>query len=332
MNNLPVLSKKTLHLIYLVSGDEFLLVQEACNTIRKYAVSSGYEEREIFHIEPGFNWEFFLNRVNNSSLFGNQVLIELHLKSKLTDSGSKILQNYAQHPPLNKILLIITNKLDFAQQKTVWFKAIESHGYVLFIRPIDYAQMPPWIANRMLAAGLKIDPKGLKLLVDHTAGNLLAAAQEIEKLVLLYGQGNITIEQISEVLADNARFNIYNLLDAAMNNNPHAINRILTNLKNGNIDPTLILWIITNELRSLINISYSLKKEVNIEEALTQNNIWYKQKQQIKKILSRCDLAQLHNLLKKALSIDLIIKGANTQNLLWHELERFCLNLALIQN
>jgi len=315
--------------VYLVSGDEFLLVQEACDLIRKHATSSGYEEREIFYIETGFNWENFLNSVNNTSIFSNQVLIELYLKNKLTENGSKILQKYAKSPPPDKILLIITDKLDSAQQKTAWFKAIDSCGYTIPIWPIEQSQFSNWVTKRLLNAGLKTDHEGIKLLVDHLAGNLLAAVQEIEKLVLLYGKGNLTAVQISEVLADNARFNIYNLLDTALNKNPENINRILATLKNEAIDPILILWTITNELRSLINISFTIKKGANIEEALTQNNIWPKRKPQVKKMLLRYNLGQLQTFLKKAIHIDLIIKGANNQQLLWHELERFYLNLAL---
>lgn len=326
---LTPLLKKSLAPIYLVSGDEFLLVQETCDIIRKHAVSSGYEERETFYIEPGFNWENFLNSVNNFSLFGNQKLIELHIRSKLTEGGGKILQNYAENPSADKILLIVTNKLDASLQKTAWFKAIDSSGYTIAIWPLDQNQFPSWINNRLLASGLKINNEGLKLLADHVVGNLLAAVQEIEKLVLLYGKGNLTASQISEALSDNARFNIYNLLDAAINKTPEKINRILSNLKNENIDPTLILWSIANELRSLINISFAIKNGVNIEDALTQNNIWPKRKPAIKKLLAQYNLEQLHNLLKKASTIDLIIKGANNQQVLWHELERLYLTLAL---
>lgn len=314
--------------LYLVSGDDFLLVQEACDTIRKHTAAAGYGEREIFYIESGFNWEKFLSSANNSSIFGDRVLIELHLKSKLNDSGSKTLQNYAKKPSPDKILLIITNKLDAAQQKTSWFKAIDTHGIILPIWPIEPAQLPLWIANRLKQAGFKTDQQGIQLLADHISGNLLAAIQEIEKLRLLYGSGNLTNDQIRAAITDNSRFNVFNLIDAAMSNNMATVNRILDNLKNENTEPTIILWAITHELRSLINISFALKQGINVDQAMTQNNIWYGRKQLVKRTLSQYDLARLQNLLKYASNIELIIKGADNQHLLWHELRKIYLSFA----
>jgi len=314
--------------LYLVSGDEFLLVQEACDTIRKHTTDAGYGEREIFYIESGFNWEKFLNSANNTSLFGDRVLIELHLKSKLTESHGKILQNYAKNPAPDKTILIVANKLDSSQQKTTWFKAIDNIGIVLQIWPIELTQLPFWITRRLKAAGLNADHQGIQLLVDHVSGNLLAAMQEIEKLSLLYGNGDLTVEQISSAITDSSRFNIFNLLDAAVNNKAAAVNRILDRLKSENIEPTLILWTITNELRSLINISFNITQGMSADQAITQNNIWNNRKPLVKKVLGQYNLAQLQNFLKSTMNIDLIIKGADNQHLLWHELSKLYLNFA----
>lgn len=315
--------------LYLVSGDDFFLVQEACDTIRQYAATAGFDEREIFYIESGFNWEFFLSSATNSSLFGNRVLIELHLKSKLTDSGSKILQNYAKNPTPDKIILIITGKLDNAQQKTAWFKAIDSHGITLPIWPIEANRLPLWLANRLKQNGFNTSTQGIQLLVDYVAGNLLAAKQEIEKLKLLYDHGTLSPEQIRAAITDNARFNVFNLIDAAMDKNSAAVNRILANLKNENVEPTLILWAITHELRSLINIIFSCQKGLDSEQALTSNNVLFNRKALVKKALPTYSLPFLQKLLKKAAAIDLIIKGANNQNLLWHELRKLYLDFTM---
>lgn len=320
--------KKNLVPIYLVSGDDFLLVQEACATISKHAFDSGFTGKEVFYVEPGFNWEIFLGQINNSSLFGDQALIELHLKGKLSESGSKILQNYAKQPSQDKIILIITNKLEAAQQKTSWFKAVDGCGVILQVWPIEENQLPAWISSRLKAANLTTNSDGLQLIVNHVAGNLLAAVQEIEKLRLLYGEGNLTIDQISQAITDNSRFNIFNLLDAAINKNSPAISKILANLKSEGIDPTLILWAIANELRSLINISFAIKQGIKIEEAMEQNRVWRNRQTQVKKMLMRYDMPKLQNLLKSALNIDLIIKGADNQRLVWHELENIYLKFA----
>jgi len=314
--------------LYLISGDEFLLVQEACNTVRQHAIASGFEGREIFYIESGFNWEGFLTRISNFSLFAERTLIELHLKSKLADAGSKVLQNYAKKPAPDKIVLIITDKLDAAEQRTAWFKAIDTYGVVLPIWPIDAAQLPFWITKRLQQAGLKTDGSGIKLLVDHAAGNLLAAAQEIEKLRLLYGSGNLTAEQIIAVITDNARFNVFNLLDTALAGKTSLVIRMLDNLKSEGVEPTIILWAIARELRSLINMSFAIGQGVATEQVMAKSNVWTNRKALVKKALARHDLVGLQNLLKQVAQVDCIIKGADSQHLLWHELNRIYCNFA----
>lgn len=315
--------------LYLISGDEFLLVQEAVDTIRKYATAAGYTERDVYHIETGFNWENFLSNISNTSLFGDRALVELHLKSKLSDSGNKILQNYAKKPIPDKIILIVADKLDAAQQKTAWFKAVESVGVILQLWPIEPAQVPLWINNRLKAAGLKTDSQGIQLLVDHISGNLLAAVQEIEKLRLLYGEGNLTVEQISAAITDNSRFSIFNLVDAALGGNASDVSRILDNLQGENIEPVLILWAITNELRSLINMSFILTQGLNVDQIITQYRVRFNRVQLIKKALTKYRLDKLQKLLQRAAAIDLIIKGADSQHLLWHELKNIYLDLAI---
>lgn len=311
--------------LYLISGDEFLLVQEACNTVREHAIAAGYSEREVFYVASDFNWEGFLTSVNNLSLFGGRALIELHLSGKLSNDGSKILQNYAQKPAPDKIVLIVAGKLDAASQKTAWFKAVDSHGVVLTIRPIEAAGLPIWINNRLKQVGLKTDGQGIKILANLSAGNLLAAAQEIEKLRLLYGSGALTADQIIAVVTDNARFNVFNLLDTAANGNTALVIRILDNLKNESVEPAIILWAIVRELRSLINISFDIEQGSSMEQAFTKNNVWSSRRALIKKALLRHNLNSLQNLLKQASLIDSIIKGADNQHLLWHELNKIYL-------
>lgn len=320
--------KKKIAPSYLVSGDDFLLVQEACDTIRKYAIDAGYNEREVFYIESGFNWENFLGSISNSSLFGDRAIIELRIKNKLTDIGNKTLQNYAKNPNTDKVILVITNKLDQAQQKSGWFKALDTLGIVLPIWPIDQSQLSPWIENRLKQAGFTTNQQGIKLLADHTCGNLLAATQEIEKLKLLYNSGNLTAEQISNAVTDNAQFNVFNLIDAAISNKIALANRILDNLENENVEPTIILWSIANELRLLIKMSFAVKQGATIDQVIAKNNIWYNRKLLVKKALQRYKLSKLQNLFKQTLNIDLLIKGANIQKILRHELKKICFKLA----
>jgi len=303
--------------VYLISGDEFLLLQEACDLVRKLAIDFGYSEREVFHIETGFNWENFVASTSNLSLFGEKSLLELNFNGKIGDVGNEVLQNYFNKPSKDKIILIITAKLDAAQQKTKWFKAVDALGLVVQIWPIDASQMPAWIIKRLAQFNLKTSAQGVKILADYAFGNLLAAAQEIEKISLIYGDGNITPEQIIEVITDNSKFNIFNLIDTALAGNKSLVLHILDNLKAEDAEPTIILWSIARELRVLINMSLGVEQ-----------NVWDKRKALFRQALSRHKTNSLQDLLQQAAKIDRIIKGADNQHVLWHEIYNVFLHLA----
>lgn len=303
--------------VYLVSGDEFLLVKEACEIVRKLAIDANYSEREVFHIETNFNWEKFVASTSNSSLFGEKSLLELNFNGKIGDIGSEVLQNYFQKPAKDKIILIITTKLDAAQQKTKWFKAIDACGLILPIWPIDASYMPAWVSNRLMQYNLKTSTQGVKILADYAFGNLLAAAQEIEKISLIYGAGNITPEQIIAVITDNSKFNIFNLIDTSLAGNKSLVLHILDNLKAEDTEPTIILWSITRELRVLINMSLGVEQ-----------NVWDKRKALFRQALARHKISSLQHLLQQAAKIDKIIKGADNQHILWHEIYKVFLCLA----
>jgi DNA polymerase-3 subunit delta len=281
--------KNKLAPIYLISGDEPLLIQESCRAISKCAKENGFVTRNKLFADKNFNWQNLLTTANNLSLFSEKALIDLNIQTgKPGDAGSKALQAYAKNPPADKILLITTSKLDTSTKKNKWLKAIENAGIFIQVWPIDRTKLPNWIASRMQQAGLQTNSDGLNLLADYVEGNLLAAAQEIEKLRLLYGSGMLNTEQITAAIADNAKFNIFDLTNAIRQRNSKKALRILHSFKNDKTEPILILWVLARELRT-----------------------------------SKAALPTLQHCAK----IDRIIKGVQKGNM-WNELEKLCLKLS----
>ncbi len=138
----------------------------------------------------------------------------------------------------------------------------------------------------------------------------------------------MTAEQIIAVITDNARFNVFNLLDTALAGKTSLVIRMLDNLKSEGVEPTIILWAIARELRSLINMSFAIGQGVATEQVMAKSNVWTNRKALVKKALARHDLVGLQNLLKQVAQVDCIIKGADSQHLLWHELNRIYCNFA----
>lgn len=320
--------QKNLAPLYLISGDEPLLMQEACDAIRAEAHKAGYGERQVFHFDSSANWDAFFASVNNYSLFSPRQLLEIHFKqAKLGANGSKILQNYTAELPPDTVLLLTMDKLDAASQKSAWMQAIDKVGLIVQIWPIEVAQLPNWIKQRLAQWNLKADAAAIQMLAEKSEGNLLALKQEIEKLSLLYPQAMLTAEMVCTAITDNARYDLFQLIDAALQGEGKKTLRIIQTIQAERQEPTLVLWAIARELRSLAMISYKLVQGDDWNQVARQHGIWEKRKGLIKQALSRHKTVIWQRMLQQASAIDRIIKGAEAGNV-WEELTKLCLWVA----
>lgn len=317
--------------IYFVTGDEPLLVQESCDLIRAAARKAGCSEREVHHAEGHFDWQGFLQEGNALSLFSDRKLIELRLPSgKPGDAGSKALQSYAERPNADNVLLIESGKLEGSSKNSKWYKALDAAGAIVTIWPIELTQLPGWAMRRMQDKGLQPTQEAVALLVERVEGNLLACSQEIEKLLLLFGPGPITLEQIASSVADSTRFDIYKLVDGALQGDANRTSRIINGLKGEGVEPVLILWAITREIRAMTQMAFDMKQGASSDQAMSKHYVWDKRKPLVRTGLQRHPLARWQNMLRRCGEIDLMVKGGRMGNA-WDELLELSLMLGGLQ-
>lgn len=327
-NQLSAQLHKNLATIYLVSGDEHLLVQESRDAIVKQAKEKGFATESPIQVEKSFSWDEFLLESRAQSLFSNQTILELRLQtSKIGKPGGNAILEYLQSPPPDKLLLIISPKIDSSTTKTKWYTAIEKSGVIVTAWPIERNQLPAWIKERMAQVGLSTDAQGLNLIADFTEGNLLATAQEIEKLRLIHGSGKISAQDIENCIGDSSRFDIFQLVDTALSGNTKKSLHVLERLKEEGAEPILVLWALTREIRTLINIHFGLKEGKPIDLLFKQNGIWNKKQPIIRHAVNKLSLQHLYKLLQNAEKIDRTIKGLEVGNY-WDDLASSLLNLS----
>src|SRR5690606_34301519 len=129
--------------VYVVSGDEPLLCQEAEDAIRAAARAQGVSERQVFHAEASFDWGLLYEAGASLSLFADKRLLELRIANgKPGDKGTAAILEYLARPPEDTLLLISLPRLDGATQKTKWAKALIDgpHSQFLQIWPVEVAQ------------------------------------------------------------------------------------------------------------------------------------------------------------------------------------------------
>jgi DNA polymerase-3 subunit delta len=237
---------------WLIAGDEPLLTGEAADAVRARARGAGYTGREVFTADRGFEWPQLLASSQSLSLFAERRIIELRMATpRPGKEGGAILAGLAADPPPDTLLLVTTGRAAGETYSTAWFKAFEKHGVVVQSWPVEIGRLPQWIIARAAQRGLAIDPEGAELLAERVEGNLLAAHQEIEKLALLTAGGAVTAEAVQAAVANSARYDVFQLGEAALAGDAARSLRILEGLRVEGAEPPLVLWAICRELRAL---------------------------------------------------------------------------------
>jgi len=346
--------------LYLVSGDEPLQVEECGDAIRRRAEAGGCSERSVFTVEPGFDWDGLRTATQSLSLFAERRLIELRLPTgRPGEAGAALLSELAGNASADIVLLVITGKLDKAQRESNWVQAMETAGTHVVIWPLDAQKLPAWLTQRFAARGLKPDAGVVDLLAWHLEGNMLAAAQEVDKLAMLCGavqgrtsvphmdvpmpraqdarerpagagsagaaDGRVGLADVEESLADSARFSVYQLVDAALAGEVVASRRILASLRTEGTEPILMLWALARELRTLAQMGQELAR--GKPESVVLARAWAQRRTLVGKALRRHPAPVWLDFVRRSARLDRILKGRETGDL-WLELERLLLAVA----
>ncbi len=321
--------KQPLLPVYLVAGDEPLQHGEALDAIRAAARDQGHLEREVLEQDNHFDWDRLAAMADNLSLFGDRRLIELRLGSnKIGADGSKALVEYLERPPEDTVLLIISPKLERNQNSAKWVKQIESAGALIGIWPVDRAQLPGWLEQRMRSQGLQPGPGVAHWLAERVEGNLLAAVQELEKLRLLQEPGPVDQEQMMAAVADSARYTVFDLANSALEGRAARCVRVLQVLKAEGAPQPLALWALLKEARLLAALAGEAAAGRPLQQVIAgRREIWDKHRPLYDKAVRRLPPQGWQQLLRRCADVDRAIKGLGKADP-WLLLEDIALSIA----
>ena len=243
---------KQLHPLYLISGDEPLQVMEASDSIRAACRRQDYSEREVFDVDTGFDWQRLKDEASSLSLFASRRILEARIPSgKPGRDGGQALKEYASDLPEDTVLLITAGKLEASQKKSAWFKALDQVGVIVQCWPVGADSLPAWVRQRFQSRGMQPGKEVVDYVCQRVEGNLLAAAQEIDKLNLLVGPGKVDIDDVREAVADSSRYSVFELADSALAGDRGRVIRILQGLNAEGIEPVLVTWALARDIRLL---------------------------------------------------------------------------------
>lgn len=314
-DKLPDALSSKLPPVVIVAGEEPLQHMEACDAVRAAAREHGIDEREILHVEANFAWGRLRESAASLSLFASRKLIELRLGNhNLGQEGAKALKEYAETPGArDNMLLISMGKLDFRQQKSAWFQALDKLGLFVPVWPVDISRLGFWLRDRAARYNLSLDLDAARLLGERTEGNLLAADQELQKLALLVPPGShIGPTQIGGGVEDSARYDVFTLADACLKGERSRASRIIHGLHGEGVEPPIVLWALTRELRTLLSLHQHLEQGQSFEHACKAQKppIFDKRRPAYQQAIARLPVKRLHKLLLFSQRLDLAVKGS----------------------
>lgn len=317
--------------VYLIFGEEPLLVEETADLIRAQARLGGFSERQVLHVERGFDWEQLQLATESFSLFASRRLIELRMSASTPDGrGTRVLKAYTEKIAQGTLLLLIGGKWERRSQGAKWFLALERIGVAIQVFKVDRLALPLWLERRMHTKGLRPTSEAVVALVERLEGNLFACAQEIDKLALLYPEGIINTERVEEAVAEDARYDAFRLMESALAGDVAQVPRILRGLRAEGVEATVVLGAIAWELRRLARMAHACAQGMPVEQALREQRVWDKRKIVSKRALRRHSVQRWYQFLQRLSEIDRMVKGA-AEGCPWEAALQLCLAIAGVE-
>lgn len=314
--------------LYVVYGDALLLAIEAADSIRAAARTSGYSERDTFVVDRYFKWDELHNSLQSLSLFASRKVIDLRIPSgKPGVEGGRALKEYCANLSEDVLTLIFLPKLDWATQKSQWFTTLQQHGVMISADDIPRSALPRWIASRLKRQKQTTDDATLEFLADRCEGNLLAAFQEIQKLALLFPAGALSFDQVKDAVMDVARYDIFKLSEALLSGNATRYARILDGLRAEGTATVLVLWAISEDIRTLGKVLLAAQSGGSIGSAIRDIRVRRDRQGLIESAARRVRIPHIERAMQKAARLDKIIKGLR-QGDVWDELLQLGLRFA----
>jgi len=288
---------KRLAALYVLYGDEHLLVLEAADRIRAAARESGFSEREVLVADGrGFQWSRLLESQQSMSLFG------------------EVLRAVAARPSDDVLMLVTLPRLDFATTKSAWFQALEGAGVSIKVDNVDRTRLPAWVGERLALQNQRVEPgepgrRALQFIAEKVEGNLLAAHQEIQKLGLLYPPGEVTFDQVHDAVLNVARYDVFKVSEAMLSGDVPRLVRMLEGLRGEGEATVLVLWALTEEIRVLSKVRQALAAGKPAGVVAKELRIWGPRERLVPQAAQRLTTQRLEAALALAARLDRQVKG-----------------------
>ncbi|NCO20093.1 MAG: DNA polymerase III subunit delta, partial [Gammaproteobacteria bacterium] len=208
--------------------------------------------------------------------------------------------------------------------KSAWFKALDKVGLFIAAWAVKPGQLSRWIDQRLSSRGLSADSTVCRFLAERLEGNLLAAAQEVDRLALLFPGARLTLAQVREAVADNARFDAFRLVELSLTGQAGAALRCIRGLRETDTAAAAVIWAVGREVEVAWQVA---TRRQPAAQSYRELQVWPSRQGPIEACIHRLGAARLEALIPRLSQLDRLSKG-QAEGDFWIELERLCVALA----
>jgi len=292
-----------------IATDEPLLGIEAADRVRGAARTAGFDERRVFHAEREVPLDALLHEAGSMSLFASRRLLELRLSHRPAKAFGDALADALPRLADDTRLLVSGPRLERQVTETAWFARLERAGWIVAIPVLERAQLPAWIAERLGRNRQRADAAALRLIAERVEGNLLAADQEVRKLALLLPAGELSVEAVRSAVLDVARWDVFDLVDAALAADAARALRCLHGLRAEGTAAPVLVWALADAVRALLRLAAARQAGRPLAQAMREARIWGPRERLYPAALARLSPTLLRALLRRCAAADRIAKG-----------------------
>jgi DNA polymerase-3 subunit delta len=212
------------------------------------------------------------------------------------------------------LTLVLLPRLDKTSKASAWFMALDANGITVQLDPIERNALPAWIAQRLSQQQQRVregeeGQRSLQFFADRVEGNLLAAHQEIQKLGLLYPEGELSFEDIERAVLNVARYDVFKLTESVLAGQHLRVQRMLDGLQAEGVSEVLVHYTLAEDIRALKRVKDAVSAGRPLPQVLREQRVWGQKERLFERVLPQLSAATLERLLQSAHQVDGIVKG-----------------------
>ena len=226
--------------------------------------------------------------------------------AKPRDAEWQSFKEYLNRVPVSTVLILVDRVL---RRSNPMLAEVAPLAEVREFKPLKGVQLRNWMQARAKSLGCSMSPPALQLLSELVGGNLGLLSIEIDKLCLYAQRRMVEDNDVRLLVAYAQETNVFNMVDAILESNASKATMLLNQLKDEGAAPAYLLFMITRQIRMVIQVKDMLQhKQASIDIGHTLGITSDYVLQKVREQARAHALERLKAIYRKLLDADISIK------------------------